>query len=220
MKTVEHIFVKFNYLYGRVWTSAQCGEKATAALKQTWLEIIETMTIEDIKQSMIYLQSSWNNLHVDFSPNPLQFQRLPKKIKEKNIPTIDECYNAAIKCDWNFHSIVYPAAKACDIYWLRKQASTHEGRKRFSSHYDSQKEKYLRDEALLCPQNNCKNLMRPKEDKTKIIGSIQIHALELMGIFKKLKKQPAVYQKYLQANNWRERQAVFSKFHNTMGRKA
>lgn len=214
--------MKFSCLYGRSWTSLQCGEKAQALLKQTWLEIISKMTFEEITLAMMYLQSDWNKAHTDFPPNPLQFRGFPLRMKERSIPAMDECYNAAIKCDWDFHPIVYPTAHACDLYWLKKQASAYEGRKRFSGHYESQKEKYLRGERLLQPEIRAERLITgdnkaktEKESDEKDVNSMQ---MEVNKKVTQLQHSP-VYQRFSAADGLRAKLAIVRSKGSTLSQK-
>lgn len=207
MKTVEHLFATFNYFYGPRWTWHQCDAVTGTGSKRAWLRIVSQMTVRDIMQTMDYVLSPANDQYVEYAPNPLEFCHLLKKIKTTKIPTMDECYNAAIKRDWAFHPIVYPTAKACDIYWLRKQASLYEGRKRFHGHYASQKEKFLRGEALLQPAPKRKQLTAEEaaaEASKKIVGDIRFAISRNAAQFKNL---PA-YQQFLKADGLRERLTI------------
>ena len=116
----------------------------TKALKRQWYEQLQKMKLEDIHAALKFLASSENTEYRKFPPNVLEFQSLPLKAKEKNIPSELDCYHAAIRSEWNFHPMVKPIAQACDVFWLQKQASDVEGRRRFSEYYAMFKEKYLR----------------------------------------------------------------------------
>ena len=190
MKTVEHIFATFNFFYGRRWASDQCGTETTAGLKRAWLRIVSAMKVKHIEQAIDYLLSLENDCYVGYAPNPLEFGQLPKKIKAKSIPPVDECYNAALRRDWQLHPIVYPAAMACDLYWLKTQASFYEGRKRFTGHYIHQKEKYLRGELLLQPERNQKQLAKLENELKQVKGEPQLELSKKMARFKNLSVYP------------------------------
>ena len=158
------------------------------------------MHITDIRVTLNFLRSPENNDYGRFPPSPLEFLQLPRKIKAKGIPTMDECFNAALRSDWHFHPIVYPAATACDIYWLRSQASGYEARKRFREHYDLQKEKYLRGEPLIQPDSESKKLRKPTPEKDRY--GIEAH-------LKLFKSNAAARKKFQNAKTLRERLAIF-----------
>jgi len=141
---VEYVFSQFALNYGHGWTSQMANPEWTKALKRQWYEQLQKMKLEDIHAALKFLASSENTEYRKFPPNVLEFQSLPLKAKEKNIPSELDCYHAAIRSEWNFHPIIKPAAQACDVFWLQKQASDVEGRRRFSGYYASFKEKYLR----------------------------------------------------------------------------
>ena len=193
IQTVEELFAQFTVWYGDAWTYKTQNEEWEDVLKQQWLGVLQQMTIAEIKAAVRFLFSTDNDEYATHPPKLLEFLQLPKKIKAKSIPPVDECYNAALRRDWQLHPIVYPAAMACDFYWLKTQASFYEGRKRFTGHYMSQKEKYLRGEVLLQPERNQKQLAKLENEIKQMKSEPQLELSKKMARFKNL----SVYPKFM-----------------------
>lgn len=69
---------------------------------------------------------------------------------------------AATESDWGFHPVVFHAALACDIFWLRR-SERNVARRRFSGKYSEAKEKFLRGDLLDSP--HCALSKKKIEDK-------------------------------------------------------
>ena len=99
LKTVKHLFAKFTVWYGNAWERV---------LETEWLEVVRQMQITDIGLALNFLRSPDNSEYGRYPPSPLEFLHLPKKIKTTMVPTMEECFNAAMRSDWHCHPIVYP----------------------------------------------------------------------------------------------------------------
>lgn len=156
-KTVTYIFEIFKSYYGRVWTKqAYCDNENHSVLSGAWLNAVSQMTETEIRDAICYITSRSNDRYVTYPPSPIQFMRITIDMKSAEIPSMLDCYNAAIVGNWDFHPIVKPIALECDIYWLRHQASAHEGKKRFSGLYAKHKEKFINDGSVSNSGVNCK----------------------------------------------------------------
>jgi hypothetical protein len=148
---VKAVFFKLGLLYGHAWAHPLLNPTWAAGLKAQWQTILKDMTQASITQVFNYLQSSDNNRYVDFPPTALQFLHLAKTLQKRNLPDENTCYLAAIAGNWALHPIVKPIAIACDLYWLRKQATDHQARMRFAQHYANVVERFLAKKPLSEP---------------------------------------------------------------------
>src|SRR3990167_3970022 len=139
-KTVTYLFDLFVFLYGRVWTSLASTPEEENMRRDGWLDILSQMNILEIEKAVKALKSGKLPQYSEFPPKPLQFLTLCKD----PFPSELACYEAAMRLQWDFHPIVYPCAKACDIFWLRHQASEKAGYQRFRENYEYYKKLYIR----------------------------------------------------------------------------
>lgn len=149
--TVKAVFFKLGLLYGHAWAHPLLNPTWAAGLKAQWQTILKDMTQASITQVFDYLQSTDNNRYVDFPPTALQFLHLAKTLQKRKLPDENTCYLAAIAGDWALHPIVKPIAIACDLYWLRKQATDRQARSRFARHYNEVVERFLAKKPLSEP---------------------------------------------------------------------
>ncbi len=149
--TVQQIFYYFGLLYQHAWTNQLKNPTWTHALKAQWQGILEKLSSADIQLALSYLQSPDNQDYCTFPPKPLEFLQLPKKIRQKTLPSETICYQAAIHRHWNVHPIIRPIAEACNVYWLCHQASDTEGRERFAKHYAQMVPRFLAGQCLYQP---------------------------------------------------------------------
>lgn len=108
--------------------------------------MIERMSDAEITDAFYYIKFSGDKNFLRWPPSCMEFRELPKYLKEKNIPTVHECYVAAIENKWELHPLVKSVATACGVYWLQKQASDRDGRKRFYDLFEVYKERFLNGE--------------------------------------------------------------------------
>jgi len=155
-KTVQYIFEIFKSLYGPVWTKqAYSDNENHSVLAAAWLNAVSQMKEGEIREAISYLKSKENDRYVSYPPNTIQFMRIPVEIKSSTVPSMLDCYNAAVKGDWNFHPIVKPVAMECDIYWIKHQANAYEAQKRFSGVYSKHKEKFINGGYVSHSDSNC-----------------------------------------------------------------
>jgi len=165
-KTVSYIFEVFKTLYGAVWTKqAYCDSENHSVLSGAWLNSVSQMTETEIREAICYLKSKANDRYTTYPPNPIQFMRIAIDVKLAEIPSMLDCYNAAIEGNWDLHAIVKPIALECDIYWLRHQASGYDARKRFSGAYAKHKEKFINDGPVSSSEGCCKKYAKSYLDK-------------------------------------------------------
>jgi len=134
--------MKFTIRYQDAWTAKIKNPDWESMVRDDWLECLSDLDVYQIKRGLDNLKRS---KFKTFPPNCLEFHELC--LEDLDFPAMHECYVAAIKGEFGLHPIVGPAAKACDLYWLRR-ASEKDGMKRFSGYYSQMKEKFLSGDRL------------------------------------------------------------------------
>jgi len=120
MNTVEALFFKFGVIYLDAWASKLQNDEWEAALKSEWLAVVQTMTKFEITTALNFLRSARNIEFIRFPPNALTFRLLGNPKYHEKLPTIELCYNAAMRGDWSLHPVLYEAATTCDLHQLRQ----------------------------------------------------------------------------------------------------